>query len=74
MLELIIVSLDPGRQRWRGKSGGGTFDDARAVWVGVLQHDSSSAETEESKQDLVLFFELFSEIGETDSLGTETEC
>ena len=54
--------------------GGGTFYDAGAVGVGVLQDDSSSTKTEESKEDFVFFFKLFSKIRETDSLGSETEC
>jgi len=54
--------------------GGGTFYDSGAIGVGVLKDDSSSTETEESKEDFVFFFKLFSEIRETDSLGSETEC
>jgi len=54
--------------------GAGTFYDTGAIGVGVLKDDSSSTETEESKEDFVFFFKLFSEIRETDSLGSETEC
>jgi hypothetical protein len=57
-----------------GEGVGRTFYDARAVGVGVLEDDSSSAKTEESKEHFVFFFKLFSEIRETDSLGSETEC
>ena len=56
----------------RGGPGAVTFDDAGTVWVGELQDDSSSTETEESKEDFFLLLELFPEIRETDSLGSET--